>query len=168
MELSAEIEKLIIMLQSPIRARRYQAIERLGQIGAPVLPVLLDALARDDRNQDMRSLESKELRLAIKALGNISLQALTGDFLGSPKTSAVAAKVLGEYYQDQAPVVVPALIAALQNSQLGLRARCYVAQALGSFQGDERASQALLNALKDKDKLVRENAAEALGQKPGS
>lgn len=85
------------------------------------------------------------------------------DILRDPNQSHDAvASALGWICQD-AQVVIPALIATLQDPDAGTRASA--ANSLGCFKAEASAAvPALTSALGDKDWMVREDAAHSLGE----
>ncbi|OGO14924.1 MAG: hypothetical protein A2Z14_16915 [Chloroflexi bacterium RBG_16_48_8] len=95
-------------------------------------------------------------------LGKALLPSLLGILRDPNQSHHTMASTLGWICQD-AQVVVPALIAALQDPDAGTRASA--ANSLGCFEAEASAAvSALASALGDEDWWVRENAAYSLGR----
>jgi HEAT repeat protein len=152
------IEGLVETLWHKDDKVRSQAVEALAQIGEPAISVLLAALSKDDRNDELRHFENPLLRTALVRIGEPALKALIEALLYSPELGRAAAKTLANFKDDRA---IEALITALGKKDLDTNTRCYAAESLG-LSKDSRAFEPLLLALTDENEFVVANAARAL------
>ena len=136
-----------------------EAVEAITELGASVVPTLLDAAGRSGHSVSLG------LRRAIHPMGADAVKHVVealghGDY-GIRHESALFL-VAAAQNKSLTPDIVPALIAGLQDPESDVRFR--VAQAL-LFLGEmaEEAIPALIQALRDPDSEVRDWAAAALG-----
>jgi HEAT repeat protein len=154
------IEDLIAKLWDGDQEVRKQAIERLAQIGAPVVPALMKALQKDDRNYESGVSENPSLRKAVIQVGEPAFQALLVGLQPGSDMVRAAAKTLALWGDSRA---VEPLIEAMHNQEVSLGGRLYVIDALGTFR-DPRAFEPLIAALLDAHRFIRSHAALALAE----
>jgi HEAT repeat protein len=146
------LEPLILALKDPDREVRAMAAEALGLLhDKRALAPLLAALR--DKEWEVQDRATK----ALGELGDVrAVDPLVG-VLQDPDLSARAARSLGKLKDKRA---TSALIKELQYGGHGGH-RAAAAWALGEL-GDRRGVEPLVSALKDPERLVREEAAKAL------
>ncbi|CBN54011.1 MULTISPECIES: HEAT repeat domain-containing protein [Kamptonema] len=163
---TTEIAPLIAKLKSTNEKELDAAIKKLGKIGEPAIPALIQALG------DKNLLVSRSAGEVLQKIGTPAIPAL----LQALKDSDVqirrrAAGVLrGVIYFSlelgklpEATGFAPALISLLKDSDAQVRSNA--ADALGNIGAEAKAAvPALIPLLKDSDADVRINAASALGK----
>ena len=139
--------------QGDIRLHR-RAVATLVRIGAPAAPGLVAALKNKPQEQ--------RIELALVRLGPAAVPALR-EAISEERGSEGAAHVLG-LIGPAATDAVPELIAVLQRQQAPATFRGEAAFALGRIgKPIDDIVSALITALKDRKREVRQQAADALG-----
>lgn len=137
----APIESLIDQLADDDDKLRDEAVEKLGKIGAPALPLLLEELKRNDRNEELSDYESGYPGKAMVAIGDPAFEALAEVlFTNKGGLARAAAKHLHWFGEDRAE---PYLRKALTHPNVNSNTRYYVEQGLGiiAMRREERRKQ---------------------------
>jgi HEAT repeat protein len=179
------VPALVAAMESPDREVQYRAIQALGKMG-PGAKGAIDALVK--RMRDANSYFDFAVDEALAGIGTATIPAImdaapTGNQyhaahamsqMGSkaiphllaalkhddPNQRAVAADALGQI-EPPAHDAVAALIGSMKDPSNDVRRN--VCEALARI-GDSRALNVMLEAVKDRDWLLRSRAAEALGK----
>jgi HEAT repeat protein len=163
---TTEIAPLIAKLKSNDERELNAAIKKLGEIGEPAIPALIQALG--DKNLLVRRSAGEVLQNmgshAIPAL----VQALKdSDVLMRRRASYMLSKIRGNYVEvvkksPETKAAVPKLIALLKDSDAEMRSSA--ALALGNIGAEPKdAVPALIPLLKDSNTRVRRFTASGLG-----
>jgi len=154
------LSNLIKLLNDPDEDLSYFAAEAIGELGekaAPAIPDLLRLLSNVDHRNDDDSL-NRQAAWALGKIGTLAMPALI-EVLESNDIHAAqfAAMGLGEM-GGKAELAIPALAQALKfGNPLVSEA---AAEALGRI--GEKAASVLMEALKDQNEDVRQNADDSL------
>jgi HEAT repeat protein len=162
---TTEIVPLIAKLKSNDDRENNAAIKKLGEIGEPAIPALIQALG------DKNLLVSRSAREVLKTIGSSAIPALVKASKDSDEqirrraADLLAEKGLSLYilwHLPSAAKVLPGLIALLKDSDADVRGKA--AYALGNIGAESKAAvPVLIPLLKDSDAGVRGKAAYALG-----
>ena len=153
-----DYDSLIEQLLSSDRDASECAFKILVKSGRPALGPLLEALQRDDRNEEFFEYERPILRKALLKIGDPALDALI-DALRIGNLGRAAIKAL--MFFDDERIVEPLMRVAADRSR-GLVDRCYAIDAL-SYRRPPQAFELLVSLLREVDVFIRGHTARALG-----
>jgi hypothetical protein len=120
----------------------HQAVKELGKIGAAALPLLLEEVKKNDRNEELSSYESAYPGKAMVAIGDPAFELLAKVlFTNKGGLARAAAKHLHWFGEDRAE---PYLHRALTHPNVNTNTRYYVEQSLGiiAMRREEKRKQA--------------------------
>lgn len=161
--------KLMEMMDDPDKLIRALVTDEAENAGAAGIPTLIEALSSPDRKLRRQAarvflLISREKPVNQSLAAESAVRALTGA-MRDPEPE-IRGTIGGALAMFHSPIAVPALLEAARDKAWDIRANA--AWALGEVHGDPQvrriAIQALVELLKDDNRLVRRFAAKGLGQ----